>query len=102
LQQRNRVRPALLQAEVTLRSDDDADGKGAAAPATAAGGGGQEGAAGGGAEDEAQLRLVLWRADAITAVIELDKNLSVVRADPAAGLLFGLSSKLMIKKDFRR
>lgn len=52
--------------------------------------------------DGASLSLVLWRADAVTAVMELDRNLSVVRADPAAGLLFGVSAKALIKKDFRR
>ncbi|GBF97004.1 hypothetical protein Rsub_09801 [Raphidocelis subcapitata] len=82
LQQRTRVRPAILQAEVAMGAEGDA----AAADAG----------------DEASLSLVLWRADAVTAVMELDRNLSIVRADPAAGLLFGMSAKAMIKKDFRR
>ncbi|KAI8467685.1 MAG: hypothetical protein J3K34DRAFT_523567 [Monoraphidium minutum] len=98
LQQRSRVRPALLQAEVVVRGSggeggDDMLGLATRSSAALAASGGGE---------EVQLHLVLWRADALTAVIELDRNLSVVRADAAAGLLFGISSKLLLKKDFRR
>lgn len=46
------------------------------------------------------LEVQLWRADAVTAVVELDKRLAVSRTDPAAGLLFGLPHKLLLKKSF--
>lgn len=104
LQQRNRVRPALLQAEVVLRSDADAPAASASGGVAASTAGGKEAPRKqqGQGDEEATLQLVLWRADALAAIVELDKSLAVVRADAAAGLLFGVSSKQLIKKDFRR
>jgi hypothetical protein len=98
------VRPALLQAQVVIKDPEDeacthsGSGRVPAFAAAAA----PDAAASAGDEEEASLQLVLWRADALAAVVELDKALTVVRADAAAGLLFGVSSKMMINKDFKR
>jgi hypothetical protein len=102
VQQRGRVRPALLQAHVvTANPDDDTctrGGSGSLAATTIL----ASATAAAGNEGDASLQLVLWRADALSAVIELDQALRVVRADAAAGLLFGVSSKLLVKMDFKR
>jgi hypothetical protein len=113
LQARSRVRPALLTAEVVLAGEAAAVAAAAGAAVPLANGGAAAAALAAPAaaptsgdkkeqEDDAVLQLVLWRADALTAVIELDKNLGVVRADAAAGMLFGINSKAMLKKDFRK
>lgn len=39
----------------------------------------------------------LYRADALTTVLELDKGLAIARADDAAGLIFGLSPRALVK-----
>ncbi len=50
----------------------------------------------------AELEVQLWRADLLTAVIEVDRHLAISRADTAAGLVFGLSSKAMLRKTVTR
>ncbi|GBF92718.1 hypothetical protein Rsub_05087, partial [Raphidocelis subcapitata] len=104
LQQRNRERPALMS--IAVRTDEHEEGEGGAG----AGSGGSAAAAvaattSGGPSDRgerAALEVVLWRADTVTAVIEVDSNLVVSRADATAGLLFGVSHRALLKKDFRR
>jgi hypothetical protein len=87
---------------VAVRSDEHDEGEGGAVvaggcdPAAPA----SDGPADGG--ERAALEVVLWRSDALTAVIEVDSNLMVSRADAAAGLLFGVSYRALLKKDFRR
>jgi hypothetical protein len=44
----------------------------------------------------------LFRADALSSVIELDKHLAISSVDEAAGLIFGVNSKQLIKKAFAR
>jgi hypothetical protein len=44
----------------------------------------------------------LYRADALSSVIELDKHLAVAHADEAAGLIFGVSHRHMLKKLFAK
>ena len=47
-------------------------------------------------------QVVLWRADAVAGVAELDgRSFSVTRADEAVGLMFGGGPKALLKKDFR-
>lgn len=97
LQQRNRERAALMS--VTVRADEE--GGAASAPAAPAGGvlaltSGGEGS------ERAALDVVLWRADAVAAVLEVDGQLEVSRADAAAGLLFGVAHRALLKKDFRK
>jgi hypothetical protein len=41
------------------------------------------------------VQVSLHRADALTAVLELDAHLRVTRADGAAGLLFGSAAKAL-------
>jgi hypothetical protein len=97
------VRPALLQARVVMADpEDEACAHSGSDGVPASGAAGPAVAALAGDEEEASLQLVLWRADALAAVVELDKALTIVKADAAAGLLFGISSKMMVKKDFKR
>ena len=94
LQQRNRERPALMS--VNARIDEDGNIVGGSGAAAAAGGdAAQQG-------EQASLELVLWRADSVAAIVEVDARLEITRADVAAGLLFGVSQRALVKKDFRR
>jgi hypothetical protein len=56
----------------------------------------------GGEVERMVLEVSLWRANTLTACIEVDKQLEVVRADDAAGLIFGVEAKLLVKHDCRR
>lgn len=93
LQQRNRVRPALMTVEAKMLQDS------AGAP-----GASTSGAAEGGDEaaEHMVLELSLWRADMVVACVEADKDLAVTRTDPAAGLLFGVNANSLLKQDVRR
>jgi hypothetical protein len=44
----------------------------------------------------------LFRADALSTVVEVDKHLAIAHADEAAGLMFGVSAKHLLKKPFSR
>jgi hypothetical protein len=44
----------------------------------------------------------LFRADALSSVIELDKHLAIAHVDEAAGLMFGANHKHLMKKSFAR
>ncbi|KAI8474715.1 MAG: hypothetical protein J3K34DRAFT_518018 [Monoraphidium minutum] len=101
LQQRNRERPALMSIKVLDLDENDAAADGAAAAAAAASGGGGV-PAGAPAAERAAMEVTLWRAAAVAAVVEVDSRLQIKRVDAAAGLLFGVSSRSMIKKDFRK
>mgnify|MGYP001811048001 CR=1 FL=1 len=93
LEKRDRVRPALMQCIIARNSGDGASA------------GGASGGVGEADQDDfenASLQVVLWRSDALVAMLELDARLSVARADPAAGLMVGLGPKALLKKDFRR
>lgn len=46
------------------------------------------------------LQVSLFRSDALTAIIELDKHLGIARADDSAGLMFGVSTKHLLHKSF--
>lgn len=48
------------------------------------------------------IEIMLWRADTVAAVVEVDPGMEVVRADLASGLLFGAGHRALMKKDFRR
>ncbi|WIA34679.1 hypothetical protein OEZ86_012993 [Tetradesmus obliquus] len=48
------------------------------------------------------LQVSLFRADALSSLIELDNRLSVTHADEAAGLMFGVNAKQLLKKNFAR
>lgn len=44
----------------------------------------------------------LYRSDALTAIIELDKHMGIARVDDAMGLMFGISAQALVKKSFSR
>lgn len=48
------------------------------------------------------LEVNLWRSDGLTALVETDSKLGIVRADPAAGLMFGVTPMALLRKSFRR
>lgn len=92
-QSRNRERPALMSVSAKLEEEDTSSDQHQKAD-------GQE--AGGAAAEKAPLEVVLWRADAVAAVVEVDSHLEITRADAAAGLLFGVSHRSLIKRSFKR
>lgn len=101
MQRRDRLRPALMQC-VAARGDN---GLASADPAGAAHGAGAAAAAADkaqGSEQVPQLQVVLWRADALVSMLELDAGMVVARADATSGLLLGLGPKALLKKDFRK
>ncbi len=55
-----------------------------------------------GAASVAVLEVHLWAADQLSAVVEVDRHLVISRADAAAGLLFGLGAKALLRKRFTR
>lgn len=48
------------------------------------------------------MQVSLYRSDALTAIIELDKNMGIARIDDAMGLMFGINAKALVKKSFSR
>jgi hypothetical protein len=91
LRRRDRERPALMQFLVSVHGADAAGGRGSST-------GGEDGG-----EDAApSLQVVLWRADALVSLLELDGSLAVASADAAAGVLLCCGSKGLVKRDFRR
>lgn len=53
-------------------------------------------------DNTAAMAVHLWKPDAITAVVEVDRKLAVVKADHMAGLICGVEHKAMLKKSFIR
>lgn len=48
------------------------------------------------------LRIHLWRADAVSTVLEVDPKLHITKADPLAGVMFGVSHKMLQRKTLTR
>ena len=48
------------------------------------------------------IEVTLWRADAVAAVVEVDSHMEITRAETAAGLIFGVGHRTLLKKDFRK
>jgi hypothetical protein len=44
----------------------------------------------------------LCRTDALSSLVELDKHMAITHADEAAGLMFGVNPKQLLKKPFAR
>ncbi|KIY97575.1 hypothetical protein MNEG_10388 [Monoraphidium neglectum] len=99
LQQRRRIQPALMQVKLhepgsATAGDGLASAEGVAAAAAAAGIEAPR-------PQDARLRVVLWRADAVAGVVEVSggpAGLAVTRADDAAGLIFGACPKALLKR----
>ncbi|KAF5843180.1 hypothetical protein DUNSADRAFT_1607 [Dunaliella salina] len=47
---------------------------------------------------EPLMSIKLWRPESVTCVAEVDENLSVVKCDPAASLLFGISHADIVQR----
>jgi hypothetical protein len=78
-----------------VHASDDADGSAAA------------GAAGSGAaaldpDSTAVLSVSLWRSEGLAGLVEVDGRLGISRAEPAAGLMFGVAHGQLLRKSFRR
>ncbi len=87
------IKPAVIIVEPIARSDEEQE----AATAVMA------------VHDDADglasipvLEVQLWAADQLSAVVEVDRRLVISRADAAAGLLFGLGAKALLRKRFTR
>lgn len=53
-------------------------------------------------ENTAVLTMSLWKADAVSGVMELDQKLAIYKADQSAGLLLGLQAATLLKRSFKR
>jgi hypothetical protein len=110
LHQRNRDRPALMSVAIHMEEGEDggdggeaaADGGGHAAASSKHGAAAAAAAESGQRQERPALEVVLWRADTLSSVLEVDGQLEITRADTTAGLLFGVSHRALVKRDFRR
>lgn len=50
----------------------------------------------------AVMQVTLHRSDAFAALVDIDTHLRISRADDAAGLMFGVSSKSLVNKSLAR
>ncbi|WIA20263.1 hypothetical protein OEZ85_006098 [Tetradesmus obliquus] len=87
LQKRSRLRPACMtlqllhqdeEASQQLLQDDDA------------------------ADETPIMQVALHRSDALSALLELDRHLSIAHADEAAGLMFGCEGQQLVRLPFAR
>ncbi len=46
--------------------------------------------------------MLLYRSDALTATVELGKNMTIARMDGALGLMMGVSTRILVKQNFPR
>ncbi|GBF95600.1 hypothetical protein Rsub_08582 [Raphidocelis subcapitata] len=80
LRERRRVQPGIMQVRLLTSADSSL----------------------GGSVDDVRLSVVLWRAEAVAGVVEINgRTLAVTRADEAAGLLWGAGPKALMRRDFR-
>lgn len=73
-----------------VHASEDADGSTTAAAAAAD------------VNETAVLSVSLWRAEGLTALVEVDGKMGIARAEPAAGLMFGVGHGQLLRKSFRR
>ncbi len=59
-------------------------------------------ATGASADNIPLIRVILWRAEGLTTQMELDGKLGISRADPAAGLMFGVNTAALLHKSFKK
>jgi hypothetical protein len=78
-----------------VHASDEAEGS------TAAGAAGS-GAAALDPESTAVLAVSLWRSEGLAGLVEVDGKLGISRAEPAAGLMFGVAHGQLLRKSFRR
>jgi hypothetical protein len=85
LQQRRKERPAVMTLKMIQLNDDEE-----ARAATAAG-----------SQTMPVLALDLWRAEGLTSLVEVDSRLVITKAEPSAGLIFGMSNQQLLLTNFR-
>jgi hypothetical protein len=91
LKSRHKERPAVLTMSV-VHASEDAEGSSTAGGSAAAAD----------VASTAVLAVSLWRAEGLTALMEVDGKMGVARAEPAAGLIFGVAHGQLLRKSFRR
>jgi hypothetical protein len=96
LKLRHKERPAVLTMSV-VHASDEAEGS-----TTAAGAASGAAAAALDPNATAVLAVSLWRAEGLTSLMEVDGKLGISRAEPAAGLMFGVAHGQLLRKSFRR
>lgn len=105
LQRSSRARPALLECRVeeadTYTNCTGAAG-GISAPALGGIGSAGCGDVQGPADGGVQLRVTLWHAEAVTGVVEVDEQLTVLRAEESAALLLGRGPAKTVGRSLRR
>ncbi len=79
---------------------DEEEGKPGEAEGGVGGGDGGEASSDGG--PKLRVRVVLWRRDLLTGVLELDERLVVRRASAMTGLIVGLPASALLKKPLTR
>lgn len=77
-----KVKPAVMTVSMLSSSEGDEEAAGTTGDA--------ERTDSCGAGDGAALVVELWRADLLSAIVELGPGCTILRADHAAGLMFGL------------
>jgi hypothetical protein len=84
-QQRRRHRPAVMTLRMIHLTDEEE-----ARAATLEG-----------SETTAVLALDLWRAEGLTSLVEVDSRLAITKAEPTAGLIFGMSNQVLLHSSFK-
>jgi hypothetical protein len=92
LKSRHKERPAVLTMSV-VHASEDAEGSSTA---------GGSAAAAADVASTAVLAVSLWRAEGLTALMEVDGKMGIARAEPAVGLIFGVAHGQLLRKSFRR
>jgi hypothetical protein len=95
LKSRHKERPAVLTMSVVHASEDADGGATSSSGRTAA-------AAAADVNETAVLSVSLWRAEGLTSLMEVDGKMGIVRAEPSAGLMFGVAHGQLMRKSFRR
>jgi hypothetical protein len=90
LKSRHKERPAVLTMSV-VHASEEAEGSLSGGAAAAV----DPNAA-------AVLSVSLWRAEGLRSLMEVDGKLGISRAEPAAGLMFGVGHGQLLRKSFRR
>jgi len=54
-----------------------------------------------GSESIAVLAVDLWRAEGLTSLVEVDSQLAITRAEEGVGLIFGMSSQVLMHSSFK-
>jgi hypothetical protein len=87
-----KVRGAVMTLSVAVARGEEGSGEGLPGSSDAGAGEGDDAP-----EDGAAVVVQLWRADLVSGVVELGPGCTVLRAEPAVGRLFGVTSASLLQ-----